>query len=301
MTPASALGARLETDVLAASAGDTLAFGRLVDQTKSAVTAVALAIVGDHPASQDIAQDVFLAAWRNLGKLGSPASFLPWLRQTTRNRAHTWLRDQGRRRLAATRVDELLPEVADGGPRPLGAARPPRGAATGRRGARRPPRRRARGHHPLLPRGAVGRPGRRPAGVDTGCRQATSVQGAPSDARHGRRASGPRAPPDRAQYRVHCRHTDRAERCRPTCGRVGRYRHRREGGWRVGARQAGNRPRWHRRRSLGGVLGLLPGLRWDFRKADLHEQQQLRRFAATGVGLMLAVSSGFALSGASGS
>jgi hypothetical protein len=46
---------------------------------------------------------------------------------------------------------------------------------------------------------------------------------------------------------------------------------------------------------------LLPGLRWDFRKADLHEQQQLRRFAATGVGLMLAVSSGFALSGASGS
>ena len=118
MTSASALGAQLETDVLAASAGDTLAFGRLVDQTKSAVTAVALAIVGDHPASQDIAQDVFLAAWRNLGKLRSPASFLPWLRQTTRNRAHTWLRDQGRRRLAATRVDELLPEVADGAPDP---------------------------------------------------------------------------------------------------------------------------------------------------------------------------------------
>jgi len=51
----------------------------------------------------------------------------------------------------------------------------------------------------------------------------------------------------------------------------------------------------------GGILGLLLGLRWDFRKADPHERQQLRRFAATGVGLMLAVSSGFALSGASGS
>jgi len=50
----------------------------------------------------------------------------------------------------------------------------------------------------------------------------------------------------------------------------------------------------------GGILGLLLGLRWDFRKADPHERRQLRRFAATGVGLMLTVSSGFALSRASG-
>ena len=118
MSPISALGARLETDVLAARAGDALAFGRLVDETKSAVTAIALAIVGDFPASQDIAQDVFFAAWRNLGKLRSPSSFLPWLRQTTRNRARTWLRDQGRRRLAGTQIDQLLPEVAGAGPDP---------------------------------------------------------------------------------------------------------------------------------------------------------------------------------------
>ena len=49
MRPVPTLGARLEIDVLAASAGDAHAFGRLVDQTKSTVTAVALAIVGDHP------------------------------------------------------------------------------------------------------------------------------------------------------------------------------------------------------------------------------------------------------------
>ena len=118
MSSLSTLAVQLETDVLAARDGDASAFGRLVDETKSAVTAIALAIVGDYPASQDIAQDVFLAAWRNLGKLRSPASFLPWLRQTTRNRARTWVRDRGRRRLAATRVDDLLPEVADGGPDP---------------------------------------------------------------------------------------------------------------------------------------------------------------------------------------
>ena len=50
----------------------------------------------------------------------------------------------------------------------------------------------------------------------------------------------------------------------------------------------------------GGILGLLLGLRWDFRKADADERRQLRRFAATGVGLMLAVSVGFTLSGTSG-
>ncbi len=118
MSSLTTLAVQLETDVLAARSGDASAFGRLVDETKSAVTAIALAIVGDYTASQDIAQDVFLAAWRNLSKLRSPASFLPWLRQTTRNRARTWVRDQGRRRLAATRVDDLLPEVADAGPDP---------------------------------------------------------------------------------------------------------------------------------------------------------------------------------------
>ena len=35
MSPISALGARLETDVLAARAGDALAFGRLVDETRA--------------------------------------------------------------------------------------------------------------------------------------------------------------------------------------------------------------------------------------------------------------------------
>lgn len=118
MSPVDTLDARLEPDVLAARSGDEQAFGRLVDETKSVVSAIALAIVGDYPASQDIAQDVFLAAWRNLAKLRSPASFVPWLRQTTRNRSRTWLRDQGRRRVARARVDELLPEVADDRPDP---------------------------------------------------------------------------------------------------------------------------------------------------------------------------------------
>jgi len=130
MSSLTTLAVQLETDVLAARSGDASAFGRLVDETKSAVTSIALAIVGDYPASQDIAQDVFLAAWRNLGKLRSPASFLPWLRQTTRNRARTWVRDQGRRSAAGGRRRR---------PRSLRAARRAGRAAARRRGARRPP------------------------------------------------------------------------------------------------------------------------------------------------------------------
>ena len=72
MSSLSTLAVQLETDVLAAKDGDAPAFGRLVDETKSAVTAIALAIVGDYPASQDIAQDVFLAAWRNLNNTRRP-------------------------------------------------------------------------------------------------------------------------------------------------------------------------------------------------------------------------------------
>ena len=50
----------------------------------------------------------------------------------------------------------------------------------------------------------------------------------------------------------------------------------------------------------GGIFGVLFGLRWDFRKADDAERQQLRRFAATGVGLVVAASAGFTVSGTSG-
>lgn len=77
-----------------AAAGDRDAFVRLVDAHANVVTRIALAIVRDLPASQDVAQEVFLIAWKDLRRLRSPESFLPWMRQVTRNRAHSWLREQ---------------------------------------------------------------------------------------------------------------------------------------------------------------------------------------------------------------
>ena len=100
--------------MLAAAAGDHEAFGRIVGQCSSMVSAIALAIVRDFPASEDISQDVFLHAWANLKKLRNPASFLPWIRQITRNRARTWIRDHARKRLVNERAEELFAATADG-------------------------------------------------------------------------------------------------------------------------------------------------------------------------------------------
>ena len=75
-------------DVEAAQRGDQTAFTRLVESTCVLVSSIALAIVRDPDASRDIAQDVFVSAWHDIRKLREPSSFLPWLRQITRNRAH---------------------------------------------------------------------------------------------------------------------------------------------------------------------------------------------------------------------
>ena len=101
-------------DVVAAAAGDRAAYGRLVDGTRNLVCSISLGIVRDLAASEDVAQEVYLAAWQELGKLRNPASFLPWLRQLTRNRAHDAVRRQLRARLRSDGGDAAA--LAD--PRP---------------------------------------------------------------------------------------------------------------------------------------------------------------------------------------
>ena len=108
----------LEPMVAAAAAGDRTAFAALVSETSSVVSSIALAILRDLDLSRDVSQDVFLAAWRDLRRLRNPASFLPWLRQMTRNRAHHVLRTHARRtrRNSSGDAEATLAGVAD--PRP---------------------------------------------------------------------------------------------------------------------------------------------------------------------------------------
>ena len=104
--------ASVERDVMAAAGGDALAYARLVEQHQNLVSSIALAQVRDVAASEDVAQEVFLLAWAGLPRLRNPRSFLPWLRQLTRNRAVEFLRAHrpGAREAAG---DTLLAELPD--------------------------------------------------------------------------------------------------------------------------------------------------------------------------------------------
>jgi RNA polymerase sigma factor (sigma-70 family) len=106
--------AGLTADVAAAQQGDTGAYARLVDAYRNVVCSISLAIVRDVDASEDVAQNVFTAAWHSLHKLRNPQSFAPWLRQLTRNQARhlarTWRRAQRRFALSS---DEVLSRAPD--------------------------------------------------------------------------------------------------------------------------------------------------------------------------------------------
>jgi RNA polymerase sigma factor (sigma-70 family) len=110
----------LAPHVRAAAGGDTHAFERLVNASSNAVAAIALAICRDVAASEDVAQEVYLVAWRRLKELRNPASFLPWVRQIARYTAQTWVRGQRLRRASrGGRLDDpdaLLDRAVD--PRP---------------------------------------------------------------------------------------------------------------------------------------------------------------------------------------
>lgn len=102
---------QLQPDVTAAIAGDMQAFTRLIRRCQNSVSSIALAIVKDLDVSEEICQQVFIVAWQQLNRLQNPASFLPWLRQITRYRAYSYLRDQQEHRLERGEQAEALLEA----------------------------------------------------------------------------------------------------------------------------------------------------------------------------------------------
>ena len=102
----------------AAARGDQAAYGRVVALCQNAVTGIALAITRDVQASEDIAQEAFLKGWRQLATLKNPDSFLPWLREITRNLARDHLRAQRRRPMTGETAEIALTLAADTAPTP---------------------------------------------------------------------------------------------------------------------------------------------------------------------------------------
>lgn len=67
--------------------GDREAYGCLFERHERSVQAVALAILGDYHAAQDVVQESFVKAYMKLGGLRKGSSFGPWLRKIARHEA----------------------------------------------------------------------------------------------------------------------------------------------------------------------------------------------------------------------
>ncbi len=112
-TFAASIDQTLERELPAAAGGCQHAYGRIVLACQNTVTAIALAITRDRQASEDIAQEAFVKGWQQLHQLRSSTSFLPWLRQITRNLARDWLRAQRGRPLTGEAAEVALGMAAD--------------------------------------------------------------------------------------------------------------------------------------------------------------------------------------------
>jgi RNA polymerase sigma factor (sigma-70 family) len=91
--------------VLRAQQGDMVAFEALINRWSGAVCAIGLGICRDVAASEEVAQEVFIAVWQGLTELRNAESFGPWVRQLARNKALTHARTD-RRRWARVVPDE---------------------------------------------------------------------------------------------------------------------------------------------------------------------------------------------------
>ena len=89
-----------EADLLveAAQGGDRNAFDQLVLRYRGRIFALALHITGDASEAEDIAQEVFLRAYAQIGGFEGRSSFFTWLYRIALNRAFNSRRDRKRRR-----------------------------------------------------------------------------------------------------------------------------------------------------------------------------------------------------------
>lgn len=75
-------------------AGDTRAYGRLVERHRPFVVSLAYRLCGSTAEAEDVAQDAFLHAWQALPRFRGDSSFRTWIYRITSNVAFERLRKQ---------------------------------------------------------------------------------------------------------------------------------------------------------------------------------------------------------------
>src|SRR5512137_461912 len=100
-------------DVTQAQAGDELAFRRLVERHGRGVFQLAFRLTGRETDAEDVVQDTFLKAYRELRRFEARSSFKTWVHRITVNCAYDLLRQRPRHR--AESLDVAAEEDAPGG------------------------------------------------------------------------------------------------------------------------------------------------------------------------------------------
>ena len=89
--------ARTDSELVGESlSGNRDAFGQIVARYQSLVSSLAYSATGSLSQSEDLAQDTFVTAWKQLPQLREREKLRPWLCGIARNLINNWLRRQGR-------------------------------------------------------------------------------------------------------------------------------------------------------------------------------------------------------------
>jgi len=89
-----------------AAAGDRMAFRELVLEHSHAMFRLAWRMTCDESAAEDIVQEVFIKAWRNIGKFKMESGFRTWLHRIAVNTAMDYLR----KRTSRSRYETAEPD-----------------------------------------------------------------------------------------------------------------------------------------------------------------------------------------------
>src|SRR5215475_8467849 len=94
--------------------GNEDAMAELYDRYSSVVYAVALRVLGNAAAAEDVLQEVFLQLWRNPGSFdASRGNLAPWLAVIARNRAVDGLRKRRPQTDLTETTVSVEPDLAD--------------------------------------------------------------------------------------------------------------------------------------------------------------------------------------------
>jgi RNA polymerase sigma-70 factor (ECF subfamily) len=101
--------------VRACLTGEAEACQAFVRQYQAIVFGVCFRMLGHREDAEDVAQEVFLRALRNLNQWDMSRPLVPWLLTIAANRCRTWLSRRGRRPVSAEFVEEASDSASSAG------------------------------------------------------------------------------------------------------------------------------------------------------------------------------------------